>query len=157
VLNDAGDPIKLILREEEWGLKTGYPFIVEAIDPKAPVTIMFEDDELVENALNMNGLYGTYTDIDVPEGAYILNGGQFVKCGTGCTLAANRAYLNMEEVPEYYGDESGVKVFNLGGEDGISSLDAAAEGAVIYDLSGRRVSKTVKGLYIVNGKKVSVK
>ena len=49
-----------------------------------------------------------------------------------------------------------MKLF-IGGEDGISSLDAATEGAVIYDLSGRRVSKTVKGLYIVNGKKVAVK
>lgn len=157
VLNEAGEPVKLILREEDYALKTGYPFIVEAIDPTAPVIMLFEEGELVERALNMNGLYGTHTETEVPEGAYILNGGQFVKCGTGCSVAADRAYLKMEEVPEYEGDEAGVKVFNLGGEDGISSLDAAAEGAVIYDLSGRRVSKTAKGLYIINGKKVSVK
>lgn len=157
VLNEAGEPIKLMLREEDMSLKTGYPFIVEAIDPTAPVALLFEEGEVVENALNMDGLYGTFTGTSVPEGAYVLSGGNFVKCGTGCSVGPNRAYLNMEDVPVYYGDESGVKVFNLGGEDGISSLDAAAEGAVIYDLSGRRVSKTVKGLYIVNGKKVSVK
>lgn len=157
VLNEAGEPVKLILREEDYALKTGYPFIVEAIDPTAPVIMLFEEGELVERALNMNGLYGTHTETEVPEGAYILNGGQFVKCGTGCSVAADRAYLKMEEVPEYEGDEAGVKVFNLGGEDGVSSLDAASEGAVIYDLSGRRVSKTAKGLYIINGKKVSVK
>lgn len=157
VLNEAGEPIKLMLREEDMSLKTGYPFIVEAIDPTAPVALLFEEGEVVENALNMDGLYGTFTGTSVPEDAYILKGGNFVKCGTGCSVGPNRAYLNMEEVPEYYGDESGVKVFNLGGEDGISSLDAASEGAVIYDLSGRRVSKTVKGLYIVNGKKVAVK
>ena len=157
VLNEAGEPIKLILREEDWALKTGYPFIVEAIDPTAPVIMLFEEGELVEHALNMNGLYGTHTETEVPEGDYILSGGQFVKCGTGCSVAADRAYLKMEEVPVYEGDEAGVKVFNLDGEDGISSLDAASEGAVIYDLSGRRVSKTAKGLYIINGKKVSVK
>ena len=157
VLNEAGEPVKLILREEDYALKTGYPFIVEAIDPTAPVIMLFEEGELVERALNMNGLYGTHTETEVPEGAYILSGGQFVKCGTGCTVAADRAYLKMEKVPEYEGDEAGVKVFNLDGEDGISSLNAATEGAVIYDLSGRRVSKTAKGLYIINGKKVSVK
>ena len=157
VLNEAGEPVKLILREEDYALKTGYPFIVEAIDPTAPVIMLFEEGELVEHALHKNGLYGTHTETEVPEGAYILSGGQFVQCGTGCTVAADRAYLKMEEVREYQGDEAGVKVFNLGGEDGISSLDAASEGAVIYDLSGRRVSKTAKGLYIVNGKKVSVK
>lgn len=157
VLNEAGEPVKLILREEDWALKTGYPFIVEAIDPTAPVIMLFEEGELVERALNMNGLYGTHTEREVPEGAYILSGGQFVKCGTGCSVAADRAYLKMEDVPVYEGDEAGVKVFNLGGEDGVSSLDAASEGAVIYDLSGRRVSKTAKGLYIVNGKKVAVK
>ena len=39
---------------------------------------------------------------------------------------------------------------------GINGIDAGAN-AVIYDLSGRRVEKAVKGIYIVNGKKVLVK
>ena len=39
---------------------------------------------------------------------------------------------------------------------GINNIDADAD-AVIYDLSGRRVEKAVKGIYIVNGKKVFVK
>ena len=41
-------------------------------------------------------------------------------------------------------------------ETGIEAVDADAE-AVIYDLQGRRVEKAVKGIYIVNGKKVLVK
>ena len=87
---------------------------------------------------------------------YLLSEGAIKLCGEGCSIGANRAYINMDDVLVYKGGESGVKLF-IGGEDGISSLDAATEGAVIYDLSGRRVSKTVKGLYIVNGKKVAVK
>ena len=39
---------------------------------------------------------------------------------------------------------------------GINGIDADAN-VVIYDLSGRRVEKAVKGIYIVNGKKVFVK
>ena len=42
------------------------------------------------------------------------------------------------------------------GTNGIENIEAAAE-AVIYDLSGRRVEKMTRGIYIVNGKKVFVK
>lgn len=38
----------------------------------------------------------------------------------------------------------------------INSIDADAN-AVIYDLSGRRVEKAVKGIYIINGRKVVIK
>ena len=41
-------------------------------------------------------------------------------------------------------------------EDGIDNINADAN-AVIYDIHGRRVTKMVKGFYIVNGKKVFVK
>ena len=37
--------------------------------------------------------------------------------------------------------------------EGIDNINADAE-LVIYDLSGRRVEKMEKGIYIVNGKKV---
>ncbi len=47
--------------------------------------------------------------------------------------------------------------FHPGG-DGINSIDANLENAVIYDLTGRRVSEAMKGgIYIVNGKKVFLK
>ena len=37
---------------------------------------------------------------------------------------------------------------------GISGIPAINADATIYDLSGRRVEKATKGVYIVNGKKV---
>lgn len=40
---------------------------------------------------------------------------------------------------------------------GIEGVEAENGEQVIYDLSGRRVAKAVKGLYIINGKKVFVK
>lgn len=42
-------------------------------------------------------------------------------------------------------------------QTGVESVEAAAGEQVIYDMSGRRVAKAVKGLYIINGKKVYVK
>ena len=45
--------------------------------------------------------------------------------------------------------------FDFGTETAIENIEGAeVENAVVYDLSGRRVQKAQKGLYIVNGKKV---
>ena len=47
-----------------------------------------------------------------------------------------------------------------GSPDGIEEMAAdrnAAEQSVVYDMMGRRVEKPVRGLYIVNGRKVIVK
>ena len=43
--------------------------------------------------------------------------------------------------------------------DGINDVNAgfSFDDAAVYDLSGRKVSKAQKGIYIVNGKKVMVK
>lgn len=69
-------------------------------------------------------------------------------------LAANRAYLAKTI--------DGVKGFaiNWDGEtDGISAVDNGqpAKDEAVYTLSGQRVSKPTRGLYIVNGKKVVIK
>ena len=70
------------------------------------------------------------------------------------TIGANRAYLNVASLP------AKVKV-GFGTVEGISDVIARPEldvNAPIYDLSGRRVLRTVKGgLYIQGGKKVIVK
>ena len=49
-------------------------------------------------------------------------------------------------------------VFDFEGQTtGVESIEVNADNQVIYDLSGRRVAKAGKGLYIINGKKVLVK
>ena len=70
------------------------------------------------------------------------------------TLGANKAYL---KVPE----SAGVKGFALtfGVTDGIEESEVPnAQPSTVYDLSGRRIvnRKLSKGLYILNGKKVTV-
>lgn len=68
---------------------------------------------------------------------------------------AGLAYLAVKTA-----DAAAVKGFSLFDmETGISKVtgSAAAGNGVIYDLQGRRVERAVRGLYIVNGRKVVVK
>ena len=66
---------------------------------------------------------------------------------------ANKAYLPMT-------NNAGAQAlrFNFGETTGIEGvIEGTNANAVIFDLSGRRVAKMQKGIYIVNGKKVYVK
>lgn len=75
--------------------------------------------------------------------------------GAAFTSKAGRAYLAVEKTNEV----AAVKGFSLSDmETGISQIwGSAANNGVIYDLQGRRVERAVRGLYIVNGRKVMVK
>ena len=56
------------------------------------------------------------------------------------------------------GDAAQALRFNFGGTTAIESVvNGINANAAIYDLSGRRVEKATKGIYIVNGKKMIVK
>lgn len=70
------------------------------------------------------------------------------------SLAANKAYVMAP-------DTEGALALNFGGNvTGINSVSdnaAMPNNVVIYDLAGRRVSHAVKGVYVVNGKKIIVK
>lgn len=96
--------------------------------------------------------------IELAEGqGYILGkGGQgvaFYKAAAG-TLPRNRAYLKSN------GSSANTISMVFGDATGISDIltPADAVNAPIYDLSGRRVNKALKGgLYIQNGRKVIVK
>lgn len=99
-------------------------------------------------------LHGFLTAGTVPVDSYVLQdkgeGQKFYKVADTFNGTKNRCYLT---VPA-----SSVKVMNLvfGGQTtAVESVDAAiSSDKQIYDLSGRRVNKAQKGLYIVNGKKV---
>lgn len=70
------------------------------------------------------------------------------------SLAANKAYVMAPSTQE-------ALALNFGGDvTGINSVSdnaAMSHSAVIYDLAGRRVSHAVKGVYVINGKKIIVK
>ena len=99
-------------------------------------------------------LTGVYEATPAPVGSYVLqnldNKVAFyqVSADDPITVPANRCYLTAPA--------GSVKAlaFPDGTLTSISEIQAADEKAVIYDLSGRRVSKATKGIYIINGKKV---
>lgn len=103
-------------------------------------------------------LTGTYAKIAAPVGSYVLQnqsdvvGFYQVEDGTIPNVPANRAYLTTDPSTD-------VKAFFLGGNaDAIQSVFTKVAAGEIYDLAGRKVQKMQKGgVYIIDGKKVSVK
>jgi hypothetical protein len=64
-------------------------------------------------------------------------------------VSANTVYLTQESAEPVF--------FFEGIPTSIGGVKVASEKLSIYDLSGRKVEKMVKGVYIINGKKVSFK
>ncbi len=87
------------------------------------------------------------------QGNYLLQNnnnklGFYYVADKGLQIGANRAFL-------MYDGAQSVKMFSLDADaTGIDAIDSEAGKDVIYDLSGRRVNNAVKGVYIINGKKV---
>lgn len=75
------------------------------------------------------------------------------------TIAGFKAYLLATALPATT-FSAGVKGFTFNFGDlttAISAIERANSQGAIYDLSGRRVSKAQKGIYIIGGKKVTIK
>ena len=77
----------------------------------------------------------------------------------GQTVAKNRAYLHILTT---LAPDAATPVRLVFDDDTVTSINEeisvqGAESNAIFDLQGRRVAQPVKGLYIVNGKKVVVK
>ena len=99
-------------------------------------------------------LTGVYEDTEITSGYVLQNqSGEvgFYRVDSKITVPANRCYLTALA--------GSVKALSFpdGTQTSISAIQANDEKAVMYDLSGRRVSKATKGIYITNGKKVLVK
>lgn len=77
--------------------------------------------------------------------------------GAAFTNGAHKAYLKLAKSTP--AGSQAVKGFPFNGTTtGIEQIEAGADAKnAIYDLSGRRVNKAAKGIYILNGKKVLVK
>ena len=107
----------------------------------------------VNDSYTVGLLTGVYTDTDAPLGSYVLQkqgdkvGFFQVTASATPKVRANRAYLTAPATSE-------VKAFYFGGADAINAVEAETEQGAIYNLAGQRVSKAVKGIYIINGKKV---
>ena len=126
---------------------------------KATLTIGTATSDFNDNLLQGTNVPKTIQDAEV-NNYYILG---FSVNGSGVgfyhpnstTLKANRAYLPKSNVAALNSS------FSLDFENVSTGIEAAAtnaeQGAACYDLSGRRVNRPAKGLYVKNGKKIIVK
>ena len=73
----------------------------------------------------------------------------------GATIPAGKAYLDATEA----GGDAKLRIVFEGEATGIEAIETseAVQNGEVYNLAGQRVAAPVKGLYIVNGKKVLVK
>lgn len=120
--------------------------------PGTAYTLKIADNGTAYNGTNL--LTGTLSPTYIEKGQYFLKNGQFVYSSAG-TLPANKAYLKSANAPE--------AAENLGFVVEDATGIAVVRNVVIeekdkwYDLSGRAVSPTSKGIYIHNGKKYVIK
>ncbi len=117
-------------------------------------------------ASNQGSLTGTLSDLNIDgfESVVLVLGpstddvptlGFYQPTVTVTTIPAYRAYINLNTL--------GVRGFALHFDTEVTGLhpnigtNYPSDNAAIYDLSGRRVSKAGKGIYIMGGKKIYVK
>lgn len=138
----------------------GTGVLLQSEKETAPYFYINEADAIGNNLLKpaslaMSGDYTfyklAYDDYDAKTGLGFYwgaeNGGVF-------TVKAGTAYLAVPAVP----NTASVKGFLLDGTPtAIEGVEAENKTDVIYNLSGQRVQKAQRGLYIVNGKKLMVK
>ena len=157
--------------------------IADVIPANTGVLLYADVEEATTYKLTIGGeaseveskMEGTVASTYVDEDSYVLSMTQeegigFYKATKNITVADNgtgtkvaeggthflnngfKAYLPASVVPS----AARFLSFDFGTETAIESIEGAENGAnaVIYDLSGRRVQKAQKGLYIVNGVKV---
>lgn len=132
--------------------------VVIKSDSKAASIVLTANAKSTATALTGNQLVGTTKEIAFSEltdklvfGVTAQNHVGFYTAGGSDALPANRAYLPTSVL----GGEKAVAM-NFGGNvTGINAVVKADKAnAAIYDLTGRRVTRTVKGgLYIQNGSK----
>lgn len=161
-----GEEPQSIVLNQVTTLEAGVPYIFSATSDKL---IAAYSGKAVAVAEEANGLIGSFEGQDVAEGMYLISVQNKVQlCGKSCKISGNRAYIDMNEVPEYSG-EVGVNQRLISFEDATGISETMVEGGLadVYTLSGVEVRHQVdeseatqglpQGIYIVNGKKVVVK
>ena len=163
-----GGEVKSLVFEEETEIEAGIPYAFKATGSELVAT--YKTTTEYADADDWNGMYGTYSAIaggsyGSVTNLYLMTADKVQKANpANSTLAANRAYINMDEVDEYTGGASvkAIRMYFDGTvEDatGINGLTPALnEGnAAVYNVNGQRMETLQKGINIVGGKKVIIK
>ena len=149
--DDAATSISL---SEETAIKAGVPYIFKAT--AANFNAAYTSDTEATEASAANGLVGSFEGTAVAAGNYVIKNNAVCPAGDGVTIGANKAYINLTDVPASSTTGS-VKLFINGDADAISAINAENRNEAIYNVAGQRLQKVQKGVNIVGGKKIVVK
>ena len=129
------------------------PLLLEGVTTAIPVAASSTTD-VSANLLKAGAAIGT----EAGKTKYVLadEGGKatFLKIVSDITVPSTKAYLEFNE--EILAPTMSLEIGNLTGIQNITTAANQGEG-MVFDLQGRKVAQPVKGLYIVNGKKVVIK
>ena len=161
IKQDVGGKDKLVLTKLEGDIPAETGFIVKykgGVD-EATGCVFMKIADSARALTEDNDLTGTLETVETPTPGTVytlqyLDNTLGLYRYTGTTVKGGKAYYHRADgaaAPMGF-------VFDFEGQTtGVESIEVNAENQVIYDLSGRRVAKAGKGLYIINGKKVLVK
>ncbi len=155
-------------------LKPNYPYIICAKQAGSEMNIVLDEATLYEaeeNSIKCSSvlmefeIMGVYSHRVGPEyeGTYLISGGEWKSMLADTYLCAFRLGMTITETgdsPYRISEEAmrsiGIRIAGEQNEDGTTTIyDVNAENGeeMIFDLSGRRVLETEKGIYIKGGKK----
>jgi len=142
--------------------KAGVPYIFKATD--AAITAYYTGDKET-TAGDANGLIGSFTSENITdatgepvkagENPYVIKNNKFCKAGMNVKVGANKAYINLNDVT--VSTSGAVKMFIDSDADAIDGINGEIRSGVIYNIAGQRLQRPVRGINIINGKKVLVK
>ena len=130
------------------------------IELTSNVTISFVKDENHATTADGATFQGTYAPKEYQDGDNwygVTTAGQVMKAGTGAKVKGYRAYFTGISAPAA-GAHISIAIDDDGGTTDLGFVKLIDENANdVYTLSGQKVKKGGKGIYIVNGRKVIIK
>lgn len=116
---EAASPTAIVF-EEVTSLEAGMPYLFQATAEEINLTYT---GEAVVEALKSRGFVGSFSALDVAENNYVISNNKVQKCGTGCTIAENRAYIDAANLLPYDNSiESGTQKLTLSVEGNTTGI-----------------------------------
>lgn len=161
-------------------VKANLPYVIKPVEADgSAMTLTISDANLaatstsspvdISNVIYKMEFTGSYDSQAFNNDIYGLssNGSGFIKAASGNTSKPFRFYMNLSDNADNpYASTSTAKPAFIGVTDfadevtairAINSAVSSGDSTEVYDLQGRKVSRPVKGIYIVGGKKVIMK
>ena len=158
-------------------LEANYPYLIRAkvvgektITVTNAILYAAEENSIdcssIREKFTFTGTYSRLSSEELPqgEGYYALSGGVWKPIAEGTSLGAFRFYLKIDGRNSSNSGQNNVirmRVIDENGDEETTGIESSTlnpqPSTKIYDLQGRCVEQPVKGLYIVNGKKIIIK